>query len=166
MSYQTQGVIRSYDGPSDSCTVEFSGIGNIDTWLSGIKIEAPINRAQLINGAVCTLTMPDANRICEAKIISLTGAPTPAVNTNTSGTGVPPVQSGSVIVNLSPGSGIASVHIDFNPPFPSVPTVYASTIAQAGPLTITNVFTTGCDLNLTGGPHGLVGVTIAWQAQV
>jgi len=108
--YTAQGFIRDYNPSNDTATVELAGLGIIDAWLDGLKIDIGVNRAALVNGAVAILSLPDPHRICEATVSAVpmsVGAIAQAykagrayVSTNASGAGSLPVTFGITFPNV------------------------------------------------------------------
>lgn len=72
MTYQVHATIRDYDPTTNTVTVELTGAGAIEQWISGIKFQTGVNKAHLSSGTPCTLAMPDAHRICEAVVVDVT----------------------------------------------------------------------------------------------
>jgi hypothetical protein len=120
MTYQATGYVRDYNASSDTATVELIGIGIIDTWLDGCRINAGVNRGYLTHGAEVLLSIPDAHRLCEAVIVSIDGSG--AVIANSGGT--QRVQTGRARIQTD-GAGAGSVTVTFPIPYTSVPQLYA-----------------------------------------
>ncbi|PZS08603.1 MAG: hypothetical protein DLM70_02470 [Chloroflexi bacterium] len=150
MAYQIPGTIRAYDGPSDSCTVEMTGNGAIDTWLTGIKVDVPVNRAFLVPGQSCTLSLPDANRLCEARVISIVDQVGNIITA--SGSVVQVVRTGQAQI-MPNGAGGGSTAVVFSSPFSAAPTVSVYKSGQGGGATGVSAITlSGCTLTITGAP--------------
>lgn len=159
MSYQVQGTIEVYDPATDSCVCEMTGLGMLETWLTGLKPEAQVNRAFLRPGATCTLSFPDANRLCEGKIVAVTDASTGLVSTTVSAAQITQVGLIKVVADIS---GNGSTAVTFSPAFSSAPTVTTRTPTR-GAATISAITTSGFTVTITGaGPLGLV--LIPWSA--
>ncbi|GAC1637565.1 MAG: hypothetical protein NVS4B2_26420 [Chloroflexota bacterium] len=159
MSYQTQGTIMGYDPASDSCVVELTGLGMLDTWLTGLKPEAQVNRAFLKTGVPCTISMPDAHRLCEARVIAVTD--TPAVLTIVTPTASQSTQTGVVRIACSlTGSG--STTVTFSPAFSAPPTVTVNR-PQTGVAAVSSLTATGFTVTVSGGSP-FEFVQIPWHA--
>ena len=122
MTYQATGYVRDYSAAGDTCTVELIGIGIIDTWLDGVKVNAGVNRGYLVHGAEVTLSIPDAHRLCEASIISIAGSTSSAAAA--AGGGPQATQTGRVKIPTD-STGAGSVTVVFSPAYSAVPQVYA-----------------------------------------
>jgi hypothetical protein len=120
MTYQATGYIRDYDAPSDTATVELIGLGIIDTWLDGCRINAGVNRGYLTHGAEALLSIPDAHRLCEATIVSINGSGAVLANSG----GVQKTQTGRVRIGTD-GAGAGSITVTFPVAFTVIPQLYA-----------------------------------------
>lgn len=172
--YTAQGFIRNYDPPSDSVTVELAGLGIIDTWLDGIKIDVGVNRAACVNGAIAILSLPDPHRICEATVSAVPFNPASLAAVVTGGS-VPPGGSGSgstttttydsgrnVITSAQDGTG--TVTTNFAKPFPTVP-VLSVLFDQPSPgYTIGAITTTAFTISLTAGNPAFLPFNFSWSA--
>jgi len=127
--YTAQGFIRDYNPTSDTATVELAGLGIIDAWLDGLKIDIGVNRAALVNGAVAILSLPDPHRICEATVSQAYKAGRAYVSTNASGAG--------------------SLAVSFGLTFPNVPILWAQFDRPAA-YSVTAFTATGFTMNLAG----------------
>ncbi len=172
--YTAQGFIRNYDPPSDTVTVELAGLGIIDTWLDGIKIDVGVNRAACVNGAIAILALPDPHRICEATVSAVPFNPA-SLAAVVSGGSVPPGGTGSgssttttydsgrnVITSTSNGGG--SVTSNFTKPFPTTP-VLSVLFDQPSPgYSIGTITTTNFTVNLTPGNPAFLPFNFSWSA--
>jgi hypothetical protein len=120
MTYQATGYVRDYDAPSDTCTVELIGIGIIDTWLDGCRINAGVNRGYLTHGAEVLLAIPDAHRLCEASIVSINGSGAVLANSG----GAQKFQTGRVRIPTD-GTGAGTITVIFPSAFTVIPQLYA-----------------------------------------
>lgn len=144
--FHIQGKIRDYKPLTDTATVEFEGIGVIDTWMDGLVVDPSLNRAFLVHGAPVTLQAPDANRLCEAIIVG-SGAPVtqPVINT---GAAAQNVQTGRVIVPTD-GTGHGSAAVSFSPGYLSAPSIYIGGDDAAHP-TLSAVTGAGFTVTVSG----------------
>lgn len=122
MTYQATGYIRDYNSSTDTATVELIGLGIIDVWLDGCKVNAGVNRAYLVHGAEATLSFPDAHRLCEGSIVSVAAQLTAAAAAF--GSGLQNFQTGRVGIPTSAGGG-GSVTVTFPSAYTSAPQLYA-----------------------------------------
>lgn len=127
------GTIRDYDSSTDSASVELTGAGVLDTWLDGVSIAPTINRAFIAAGAPLSLALPDAHRLCEARIISVT--PPTVLNANAR------TQQGRGTFSTN-NLGYESTTVTFATPYTSAPSVSAA-LDNLQPCTISAVSTTG-----------------------
>lgn len=145
--YQAHGFIRDYDPSSDTATVELTGIGAIDTWITGLKVHIGVKRAALAYGIPCVVEMPDQHRLCEAHVVSLgdpaTGSALTTVN-------------GRTLVGYGANTTIPFGHTFTNPPSD----VQASADGKVS-CTISSITTT--QFNVTIGA-GSGNTYVTWSA--
>jgi hypothetical protein len=150
--YQLTGIVQDYDPASDTASVICTGIGIIDTWITGVKIDVPINRALMALGVQVTMFVPDPNKLCEAHIVALPNQPVPA----TTAAGARTVtETGRLSVFNS-----STANVTFATPFTSPPQVSIQGDAHTA-VTISSVTTTGFTATFAGGPFFQ---WITWQA--
>jgi hypothetical protein len=152
VTYVLNGILQDYDPVSDTASVICTGIGIIDTWLTGVKIDVPINRALMALGTQVTMFVPDPNKLCEAHIVALPNQPVPA----TTAAGAKQVtQTGRLSVFNS-----STASVTFITPFSAAPQVSIQGDAFTS-VTITSVSPTGFTASFSGGPFFQ---WITWQA--
>jgi len=137
--YTAQGFIRDYNPSNDTATVELAGLGIIDAWLDGLKIDIGVNRAALVNGAVAILSLPDPHRICEATVSAVpmsVGAIAQAY------------KAGRAYVSTN-AQGSGSLAVAFGITFPNVPILWAQFDKPAA-YSVTAFTATGFTMNLAG----------------
>lgn len=122
MTYQATGYVRDYNSTADTCTVELIGLGIIDTWLDGCRINAGVNRGYLVHGAEVLLSIPDAHRLCEASIVSINGSTSGAAAA--AGGGPQKTQTGRTKITTD-STGAGSVTVIFPSAYTSLPQLYA-----------------------------------------
>lgn len=120
MSYSATGYVRDYDAPSDTATVELIGIGIIDTWLDGCRINAGVNRGYLTHGSEVLLSIPDAHRLCEATIVSINGSSATLANS----AGTQRTQTGRARITTDV-AGAGTVTVVFPVAYTIAPQLYA-----------------------------------------
>lgn len=157
MTYQTTGVVRDYSAATDTATVELNTLGIVDTWLDGVKIDAPVSRAYMTNGQLVTVALPDAHRLCEAHIVAVPGAPLGAVT----GSGSSQKTETGCIQSFTNNSGAATLSITFPVAFTAAPTVQAG--ADAGTVAVSAITTTGFSAGVSGAPANAY-VWTTWTA--
>lgn len=154
------GTIMAYDSGSDTCTVELTGAGVLDLWITGVKLSSAINRAYAVQGAVCTLDVPDPLHLAQATITAISIQVSMTV-ANTSGAIV--TQTGSDILFTDVNGTMGLQPISFPRQFSVAPTVYAG-----GRYTwsISAITTTGFNVTLAGpGPFTPnTGFLLTWSA--
>jgi len=172
--YTAQGFIRNYDPPSDTVTVELAGLGIIDTWLDGIKIDVGVNRAACVNGAIAILALPDPHRICEATVSAVpfnpaslaavvAGGTVPPGGTGSGSTTTQTYQSGrNLITSASDGTG--SVTTTFAKPFPATPTLSVLFDQPSPGYSITAITATNFTISLTAGNPAFLPFNFSWSA--
>ncbi len=168
--YSAQGFIRNYDPPSDTVTVELAGLGIIDTWLDGIKIDVGVNRAACVNGAIAILSLPDPHRICEATVSAVPFNPA-SLAAVVSGGSVPPGGSATTTTydsgrNLitSAADGTGTVTTNFTKPFPTIP-VLSVLFDQPSPgYSIGTITMTAFTISLTAGNPAFLPFNFSWSA--
>lgn len=111
-------TIRDYDPNTDTVSVEMTGAGILDSWITGVAIDLTVNRAYLAAGAPATLELPDAHRLCEARVVAIT-PPTVFKATTKTETGRASFQTD--------GSGNGSATVTF-------PSAFASSVAVSAAL--------------------------------
>lgn len=157
----TLGTIMAYDSASDTCIVEFTGAGVLDLWIRGVKLSSSINRAYAVQGAVCTIDVPDPLHLGQATITAISVQVSTTV-ANTSGTVI--TQTGSGILSTDVNGTMGLQPISFPRPFSAAPTVYAG-----GPYSwsISSITTTRFNVTLAGsGPFTPnTGYLITWSAE-
>jgi len=169
--YTAQGFIRSYDPPSDTATVELAGLGIIDTWIAGIKIDVGINRAACVNGAIAILSLPDPHRICEATISAVpfnpaSIAPTPPpADTGGTGSGAGPYQTyqngrESIRADVN---GAGSLSRSYTLAFASQPHLSIAFDAPAPFYSVTSNTPTGFALSISAG-NAYITYAFNWTA--
>jgi hypothetical protein len=146
--------------------VELTGVGVIDTWIDGIKINQNMPRSQLVFGTVVTVSMPDAHRICEAIVDGPASVPGEAIQAPPGGLSTSNAQKvevgrGSMTID---GSGNGSANVVFPAPYSSAPTVRAFADTLVTP-SISNVSTTGFTVSIAGSPWLNGTHYFSWQAQ-
>ena len=152
--YTAQGYIRDYDRVTDTATVELTGLGVIDAWLDGLKIDAPVSRAFMTHNTPCTVSFPDEHRLCEGIVISVQGNPTTPANTQK-------VQTGTGYIQTN-GAGTGNTTVFFPSAYTAAPQVVAWSDENYS-LSIVTVTTTTVTLAL-GGARAFGYVHFTWQA--
>jgi hypothetical protein len=148
--YAATATIRDYNHTTDTCSIELTGIGVIDTWLDGVHIATPLDRSLVVSGALATITFPDASRLCEGVVTSIAGAIQPA--TTTSGGTITRTQSVRAAI-ATDGVGHGSVAVLWPAPFSVSPTsINASLDYNIGSIAISAITPAGFTATLTGGP--------------
>lgn len=164
MSTTLAATIRDYNTAADTCTVELNGGGAIDTWMDGVKIASAIDRHWVAPGALCTLSMPDLHRICEAQVIQVnpptnTGTYVPVQNPQS---GVQRIQQG-IVHQQCDATGHVTITVTFPIAFAAAPSV--RWIGPAGSSwTISAITTTGFTATLAAPLTAYYWVFAMWYA--
>lgn len=154
--YITKGTIRAYDAPSDTCSVEFTGDGAIDTWIDGVAVDPSLPRGYLAAGTPCTIAMPDHTKLCESTVVALNPIGTAASSNTTT-------QSGRFQTILS-GTGSYSGSVTFTTAYTTgTPQVTATPdTPSVNTVKVTAVTTTGFSYTVTAPAYS--GVYVTWSA--
>jgi hypothetical protein len=148
--YSASGVIRDYNASLDTCSVELTGVGVIDTWLDGIGLDVGIDRHFVAAGVRCTILVPDPNRLCEAIVSTLALAPS-AGTTQYSPPPTGPLALQSVRLPIATGgTGAGSTAVTWPVAFSATPSVSASADGGAT-VAISAITATGCTLSISSG---------------
>lgn len=158
--YHIYGKLRDYNGTTDTCTVELEGLGQIDNWIDGLKIDQAINRGFLSHGAPLTLTVPDEWRLPEAVVVAVGTDPNDAVQQNASGN-YHHCHGRIILATNSAGNG--SYTGSFSPVYGLVPYFVASADDQ-DVFSISSLTTSAFTLAVNNGPISSY-VVISWHAQ-
>lgn len=156
--YAAQGTIQAYDGATDTATVELTGLGIIDAWFEGVRISSAVPRAQVVAGAPCTITTPDASRLCEAIVVSIDrGYQSQLIDNGGTQLAIQTLRA-ALATDAAGGGGPATV--SWPSPFSAgTPTVYAT--PDSGTVALSAISTTGATIQLTAAkPSTTVYITL------
>ena len=157
--FHIQGKIRDYAAATDSASVEFEGLGIIDYWFDGIKIDPAVNRGYMVHGAPVTLQVADAHRLCEAIIVGV--GDTIASPVSVGPAGPVGVQSGRAYI-ATDGSGNGAAAVTYSPAFSAIPTLTVK-VDDNHPPALSGASASGFTVSIAHGPPNSY-VYFSWQA--
>lgn len=159
--YHLQGRVRQYDPATDTCSVEFEHLGDIEGWMDNIAIDAAISRGFLAHHAQVTLQVADFWRLAEAILIGVGDQPTIPSQLNSAG-GAVTVQTGRTVISTN-GVGSGSTSVTFSPAFTNPPTSLGATADDHRSLALSALTASGFTATISGGPINSY-VYFTWQA--